>query len=258
MAEKTANVPATIDSAAAEYLKKFEPALKDYAIRQYSQPAFLKSAMLAIVDSPALAQVLATDAGKKSLFNALRYAATTGLSLNPQEGKAALIPRNGQVQYQIMKNGMVELALESGKVEFITADYVKSGDKFSLVKSVHGDSYEFRPALADRGEVIGYFAALKLKSGATHVKWFTAEEISAHRKKYSEKSQMPDIGYGVKTVMKALLRSVSISAELDTAIGADDFMETSFRVEPGTSADDAVAALKQGKDDPEPDQGSLL
>lgn len=256
MAEKNAVIP--VDKLAGEYLQSFGKSLSDYAVRPYNETSFLKSAMLAIVDNSNLSECLKTDGGKRSLFNALRYAATTGLSLNPQEGKSALIPYGGKVQYQIMKNGMVELALESGKVEFITADYVKENDKFSLVKSVSGDSYEFIPALKDRGKIIGYYAAMKLKDGMTHVKWFTTEEIEDHKKKYSPSTKMPEEGYGIKTALKAMLRSVSISSALDNAIGADDFFEVSFHETPGVSADETMDKLKGKQPEAEADKGGSL
>ena len=80
-----AQLPATTDSLAGDFLKSFGKSLKDYAVRDYNQTSFLKSAMIAIADSKDLSECLNTDAGKRSLFSALRYAATTGLSLNPQE-----------------------------------------------------------------------------------------------------------------------------------------------------------------------------
>jgi len=242
MAEK--NLPVTIDQQAGQFLQAFGKSLDGYAMRKYDQTAFLKSAMLAISDNHTLAECLKTDAGKKSLFAALRYAATTGLSLNPQEGKAALIGYKNKagemiINYQVMKNGMLDLALESGKVEFITADYVKANDKFDLTKTAEGDNYSFSPALKNRGEIIGFYAALKLKSGPTYVKWLTVEEVENFRDRYSAMYKFnPDSspwkksfdGMGVKTVMKALLRSVRSSDDLDTAIASDDFFEADFKV----------------------------
>jgi phage RecT family recombinase len=238
------NLPATIDQIAGKFLQETSKTLSGYAIRKYDQTAFLKSAMLAISDNKSLADCLQTVEGKKSLIHALKYASTTGLSLNPQEGRAALIAYGGKIQFQIMKNGLIDLALESGKVEFITADYVKENDKFKLIKTINGDSYEFEPALKDRGAILGYFAAIKLVSGMTHVKWFTSEEVLSHRKKYSSNSQMPEMGYGIKTVMKALLRSISISRELDAAVSGDDFFEISTESDHGVSADDTLEKLK--------------
>jgi len=253
----TPTTAVSTDSLAGGFLKKFEKSLGDYAIRKYDRTAFLKSAMIAIADNTTLSECLKTEAGQRSLYNAMRYAATTGLSLNPQEGKAALIAYSGKIQYQVMKNGMVDLALESGKVEFITADYVRENDEFKITKSIDGDKYIFSPALKDRGNVLGFYAAMKMVSGATHVKWYTLEEVKAHREKYSKSSQMPEIGYGVKTVMKAMLRSVSISEALERVIRQDDAIEAEFTVH-GATADTAAAALDKPKPEVKPEGGGLL
>jgi len=244
------------NNEASAFLKTFGKSLHDYAIRDYSQTAFLKSAMIAIVNNPELSKAMSTEQGKESIFNALRYAATTGLSLNPQEGKSALIgyyskDKGYVISYQIMKNGMIDLALESGNVEFLTTEYVRENDEFKLKKSVHGDEYDFSPALKDRGAILGFFAALKLKTGATNVLWMTAEEIKEHRQKYSSKTQMPEIGYGQKTVMKALLRNISISPDLDNAIGADDFFEAEFTVENKPAGKSANEVLDKIQEEPE-------
>ncbi len=263
------------DVLAGEFLNKFSKSLRDYAIRKYDNQAFLKSAMIAIQDNATLAECVKTDAGRRSLFNAMRYAATTGLSLNPQEGKAALIGYKNKagemvLNYQVMKNGLVELALASGKVEFITADLVRENDVFKIRKTAAGDDYTFEPALKDRGEVIGFIAAMKLKGAATYVKWMTIQEVCEFRDKYSSMYRnKPDAspwthsfnGMGVKTVMKALLRSVSISPDVDAAVKGDDAIEAEFRVHDGpASADDAAKALDKPKPTvkAEGDQGSLL
>jgi len=221
-------------------------------VRKYDQTAFLKSAMLAIESNPDLKKCITTDIGKASFIQSLRFASTTGLSLNPQEGKSALVPRSTKsgatiVTYQVMKNGMIDLALESGKVEFIEADYVKKNDHFTGIrKTMDGVNYEFSPALKERGDLLGFFAVMKMKSGATHGKWFTLDEITAHRKQYSEKSYMPEIGYGLKTTVKALLRSVSISAEVDAIVKTDD----AWTIEPeqrGVTSTETAEKLKTEK-----------
>ena len=233
-------------------IKDYAPALLEYAVRKYDQTAFLKSAMLAIESNPDLKKCITTDIGKASFIQSLRFASTTGLSLNPQEGKSALVPRSTKsgatiVTYQVMKNGMIDLALESGKVEFIEADYVKKNDHFTGIrKTMDGVNYEFSPALKERGDLLGFFAVMKMKSGATHGKWFTLDEITAHRKQYSEKSYMPEIGYGLKTTVKALLRSVSISAEIDALVKSDD----AWTIEPeqrGVTATETAEKLKTEK-----------
>lgn len=245
------------DNQAAEFLKKFGKSLHEYAMRDYNQSAFLKSAMIAIADNPDIAKALTTDAGKLSVFNALRYAATSGLSLNPQEGKACLIPYGGKIQYQIMKNGMIDLALESGKVEFIMADVIHENDIWKFPENPN-DNYVYQPARRNRGEIDGFFAAMKLKTGALLVKYMDVDEIADHRKRYSEKTRMPEIGYGLKTVIKALLRTTSLSVDMDNALATDDFFEADFTVH-GVSADAAAEKLKKPEKKIESDvQGDLL
>jgi len=241
-----------------QMLQDYSQSLKGYAVREYNQTAFLKSVMIAVADSEELQKTIQTEPGKRSFFNALRYASTTGLSLNPQEGKAALVAYGGKCSYQIMKNGMIELVQQTGKVEFIEADYVRENDQFRFSKKISGIDYEFTPALKDRGEVVGFFAVMKLRDGATHGKWFTVEEVEEHRKKFSSRSQMPPIGYGLKTVIKALLRSVSISTEFDTMIGSDDITEPDDTR--GTTADDVNEKLTAPKKAVEPREvsGELL
>jgi len=245
------------DNNVAEFLKKFGKGLKDYAIRDYNHDAFMKSAMIAIVDNPELAKAVTTEPGKLSLFNSLRYAATTGLSLNPQEGKACLIPYAGKIQYQVMKNGMVDLALESGKVEFIMSDVIHENDTWQFPQNPN-DNYIYQPARRNRGGIDGFFAAMKLKTGALLVKYIDIDQMRDHRKKYSSKSQMPEVGYGLKTVIKALLRTTSLSADIDNAIATDDFYEAEFTVH-GTTADKATEKIKQPDKKVEAEvQGDLL
>ena len=157
-------------------------------------------------------------------------AAGTGLSLNPSEGKSALVCFNKKIDnawhkiptYMIMKNGLIELALESGKVSFITAETVREHDDFSIAKTMEGDKYEFRPHRKARGYIDGFFSAVKMNDGITHCKYMTLEEVNEHRKSFSDKSSMPEEGYGQKTVLKKLLNNLHISQEISNAIGAEN------------------------------------
>lgn len=207
------------------YLTSIKGNLRAYAQGGFAEDEFIRSAMMAISESNELRDCLKSDAGKMSLYKSLKYGASTGLSLNPHSGHAALIPYSGKVQYQVMKNGMIELALQSGKVEFITSDTVRENDEWEIEKTPAGDKYKFKPARKSRGAIDGVFAACVMKDGTSHVKYMDADQIAEHRKKYSSRTQMPEEGYALKTVMKSLLRGLAISADLDRAVGADDANE---------------------------------
>lgn len=260
-----------IEKQAGDFLKSLQGTLSTYAVRSYGEERFIKTAMIALVMNKDLQECLTTNEGKASMVNALRMAAGTGLSLNPQEGKAALIAYSAKVnnrwvktaQYQVMKNGMVELALDSGKVKFITSETVRAADKFTLRKTMSGDEYDFEPARKNRGEPDGFFAAVGMLDGTTHCRYMTIEEVQEHRDKYA-KGLLDDkgnpkqghtwnksfLGMAEKTVLKRLLRNVHISVEVDQVIGADGWEpEPSQSYEPppkGASASDLTESLKAG------------
>ena len=224
------NAIAIRDQEIQGYLSEVAGSLANYHAGD-GMNGFLRSAMLMISESEELKKCLTNEAGKKSLYHAMKYAAGTGLSLNPQEGRAALIAYGGKVQYQVMKNGLIDLAMQSGKVRHITSDTVRENDGFDITKGVSGDSYTFSPARKNRGGIDGFFAAIVMTDGSCHIKYMTKEECEAHRDSYSSlyknKPQASPWsksfeGMSLKTVMKALFRNLSISPEMDNAVGSDD------------------------------------
>jgi len=193
-------------------------------------PALIKTAALCVLENPDLRACLTTDAGKISLMRALQRAASTGLSLNPQEGKAALVPINGKVEYWPMKNGIIDLAHETGKVDFIHAETVYAKDVLTIKKTSRGDEYEFSPALSARGEPVAYFAALVMAgSYRCVIKYMDKSQIEAHKQKYAKglssgKSAWNTNfnGMAEKTVLKALLKSVYLGPKVQKAVELDD------------------------------------
>jgi recombination protein RecT len=225
-------------------LQEWTPRLEGYKLRKYDSNAFVRSAFLAIQTNENIVKAMQTKNGQASLYNAMCYAAATGLSLNPQEGKAALIAYGDKVDYQIMSNGLKEIALSAGKIIQVVSDVVKSKDDFKILKTSDGDKYQWSPALADRGEAIGYFCAIRLKSGINHVEYMTKHEVEEHRDKYAKRSAYDSSGkprYGsawwtsfdgmaLKTVVKQILRRVSVGVEsenfvLDSVIKNDNRQE---------------------------------
>lgn len=244
------------DNAVSAYLQQVSPTLGKYA-RDIDTNSFIGSAMLLISEKPELQQCLQNNQGKRSLLHALKFGASTGLSLNPQEGKAAIIAYGGKVQYQVMKNGLMELAERSGKVKYITADTVRAGDDWSIYKTMAGDEYRFSPARKDRGEIDGFFAAIVLTDGTCHVKYMTREEVEAHRDAYSamyraKPSASPWSssfeGMGQKTVIKALFRNLSVSDDIDRVTESDETYDFSAPAEL-TQAEEVKQALEAPKEE---------
>ena len=263
-----ANDLQTIEQNANAFLKGLESTLPAYAVRNYKAETFIRSAMMAIVASPDLQECLITPEGKMSVVNALRMAAGTGLSLNPQEGKACMVAYSKKVgqnwiktaSYQVMKNGLIELSLESDKVDYITAETIRENDVFKIMKTPQGDSYTFSPDRKDRGEIDGFMAVLKLKDGRTITQYMTRAETEEHRDKYAKNPREKDgelkpghawvksfEGMGQKTILKKLLKSTHISREVDHAVGSDGWepgIKDVTPVQKGISAGDLNLALE--------------
>jgi len=242
------------------FQETYQKNLEQYALNKYKKNEFWASFKLAVMENHDLQRALKTDAGKISLASAMRFAISTGLSLNPQEGKAALITYGDVIQYQVMKNGIIELAMQSGKVEFVTADIARANDEFRISKTNNGDDYTFNPARKNRGDVDGYYAAMKMKDGVTHVMYMEKSEVENHRNKFSaffkskpEKSPWTKSfdGMALKTVLKRLFRNIVISKELTVAISGDDENEDipERDITPGVSTQELSDKLP---DKPEP------
>ena len=175
---------------------------------------------------------LSTQQGQLSLKRAIDRAAVMGLSMNPQEGKAALVAINGKVEYWPMKNGLVEIAHESGKVEFIASETVYSGDQFALTKTAKGDDYQWIPAIKNRGEPSGFFSVLVLTSGRSVVKWMTLEQMQAWKTKYGKGLNNPKSawntnfnGMAEKTMLKRVTTGVYLGKRMETALELDEEIE---------------------------------
>jgi len=247
-------------------IKEWAPSLKDFALTDFDQQRFFKTAILAISETPELMECMQTTAGRMSLYSAMKLAFSTGLSLNPQEGKAAIIAYKGKARYQIMKEGAIDILMDSGDIKSVIVDIVYANDMFSIEKSNKGDVYHFAPMRKDRGEVDGYFCAITDKNNFYHVKYMTQEECFKIRDTYStgynfakDKSKTgwgksPE-GYSKKTVIKAAIRDLHISPKSKALFSSEDadFNEPEIKdITPekpsGSTADDVAGKLEKKRE----------
>ncbi|MCK5601122.1 recombinase RecT [Candidatus Pacearchaeota archaeon] len=254
----------TKPNAIQQYVRDHEKTILAFAVRKYDENEFLNSIQLVISQSEILQKTMLTPKGKASMHHALKLAAHTGLSLNPQMGEAALAVFKGEITYMTMKNGLIKLAMESGNVDFLTSDTIRENDKFSQSKTMAGDDYTFKPASTNRGKIIGFFAGMRMQDGSSHTKYLTYEEAMEHGQKYSfsfnEKNkpwQKSPEGMGLKTVIKALFRNQYISDVVKTAVGVDDYQEAinvgSARIEDlkGSTPEEINERLKEDESESE-------
>ena len=249
MSQKQQNNSRAIVCTPVDYLSKRRNEIEKFCSSRTSVNVIMRSALLAFDESDRLRQALETRTGQNSVYHAMLRAASTGLSLNPLEGKACLVPyyrKEGKnwitvVNYQIMKNGLIHLALRSGQIDHISADVVRENDEFKIRKTAAGDEFEFSPALTGRGKAVGCYASVKFKNGESKICYMSWEEIDEHRERYSQSyqndlkddkkespwSKSPE-SMGLKTVLKRLFNNTFISDEVTKAVTSDDKAEANI------------------------------
>src|SRR5574337_311948 len=137
--------------------------------KQFDAERMLKLALGALRTTPKLAQ-----ASNASLLGAVLTCAQLGLEPNTPLGHAYLLPfdkrekRGGewvtvetQVQIIIGYKGMLDLARRSGQIVSISAHEVCQNDEFSFAYGLE-EELVHRPAMTQRGHVIGFYAVAKL------------------------------------------------------------------------------------------------
>src|SRR5690606_9418749 len=111
-----------------------------------------------------------------SVQNALRNAAAIGVSLNPANKHAYLIPRKSQngmaICMDISYMGLLHLAMSTGSIEFGQAKLVYKNDHYEnngIDKAPTHKSNTF----GDRGELVGAYCVVRTSTGA-----YLTEEMS--------------------------------------------------------------------------------
>lgn len=177
---------------------------------------------------------LLQKADTNSIVLAAAQAAALDLPINPNLGYAAIIPFNDTknrrclAQFQIMRDGWVELALRTGQVVSLVNEPVYEGELVS--RNRFRDEYVFDETQRKSNKVVGYMAYIKLVNGFEKTVYMTADEAKAHGLKYSKTFKK---GYGLwkddfesmalKTVLKRLIKkNCPKSIEMQRAIVADN------------------------------------
>lgn len=168
-----------------------------------------------------------------SIVYAAIAATSLGLPLNQNLGYAALVPYNDKksgkklCQFQIMRDGWVELCHRTGQVVTIANEPVCEGEL--VHKNKFTGEYLFDEDAKKSDKIIGYMAYIRLVNGYQKTVYWTVDEVNAHAQTYSKSLQQ---GYGLwkdnynamalKTVLKNLIKKyMPKSVDLQTAITKD-------------------------------------
>lgn len=154
---------------------KLTDTLKWQTEKVYVRQIFERSPQLceALINSPV------------SLMAALQAAAALGLTLDPSQGLAYLVPqspRTGAPKEVILKvsyRGMEQAVLASGSVTAITTELVHENDTFDYGVGIDGPFLGFKMARGDRGALQGGFCLARYANGERHVEWMPVEDMLA-------------------------------------------------------------------------------
>lgn len=187
------------------------------------------------------------------------------LGIEPDGRRAHLIPYGTECQLIIDYKGLAELARRSGEVRVIHADIVCENDEFVHGVNNSGPYIDHKPALSDRGAVIGAYSLVVLKDGTVEHEYMTTDEIEAVRKRSMAGQKGPWVTdwpeMAKKTVFRRHAKWLPLSAEFRDAVerDADQARDITSEVTSktlGTSQAEALAARMTAPPDDDDDGDS--
>lgn len=98
---------------------------------------------------------------RQSVVDAVTNIAAIGISLNPAEKQAYLVPRDGRICLDISYMGLMHLAMQSGSIKWAQCVVVHSGDQFVLHGIDKQPSHTFDPFAKERGDIVGVYCVVK-------------------------------------------------------------------------------------------------
>lgn len=213
----------------------------------------LKKALPAHVPAERMNRVIMTavrnnpellDADERTLLGAAFRAAHLGLEPGLL-GHCFFVAYNRQVTLQIGYRGYIELLWRTGKIAKIEAREIYENDEFD---AEHG-SNEFlkhKKAWRNRGEIIGFYAYIKMTSGAQYFEVMSVEEVNEirdnysadykNKKKYGKEHQSiwhkHYAAMGKKTVLHRIKNTLPLSIEEMRQFEADNAVIKDVDAEP--------------------------
>lgn len=161
---------------------------------------------------------LLQKADVNSIILAAARSAALDLPIDPNLGQAAIIPFNDRktgkciAQFQLQRDGFVELCLRTGQFEWIVNEPVFDGEL--VEKNRFTNTYVFdETKRKPNAKIIGFMAAFKLTNGYTKTVYWTVDECKEHGKRYSKTFGLQSGLWSqnfqamcLKTVLKHLLK----------------------------------------------------
>lgn len=121
----------------------------------------------------------------QSVHLAMINVASTGLTLNPANGYAYLVPRDGAIVLDISYKGLIKIATDTGSIEWARADVVYESDTFIYKGPAVVPEHTADPFKKDRGDIVGVYCIAKTKDSDVLTEVMDRQELEKIRGKSS-------------------------------------------------------------------------
>lgn len=208
-----------------DMVEQMMPEIKRALPSTITAERFTRIVYTALSNNPTLAKC-----DKNSFLGAMISSAQLGLEVNTSLGEAYLLPyydnRKGVYNCQFQKGlyGVIKLCRNEGIT--VDAKVVYSNDEFELEFGLN-PVLKHKPALKDRGSVVGYYAVWKSKDGAFGFEFMNPEDCEKHGRRYSKSYDKGPWSTNfdsmcLKTVILKALKYAPKSAELKEKLDIDN------------------------------------
>ena len=167
--------------------------------------------------TPKLAQCTAT-----SLIGSLLASSALGLEVDTPLGEAYLVPYGTDAQLIVGYQGIVKLYRQHPMAGTISSGWVGSNDHFDYAYGTN-PYLNHKPAGADRGDPVAFWASYTLKDGTVDFVVLTPTEVAELRGKV-KKGDIADPQHWMarKTALKQVLKLAPKSTQLAAALIIDE------------------------------------
>lgn len=191
----------------------------------------------------------------QSFLGAMMQAAQLGVEPNTPLGQAYLIPYGNVCQFQLGYKGLMDLAYRSGEVSSIQAHEVHENDVFEYEYGLD-PKLKHVPAQKDRGNVIMYYAVLKLKNGGIGFEVMSREDVEKFAMKKSKAYrngpwQTDFDEMAKKTVLKKVLKYAPLKTEFARAVATDETVKSTLSDHMADEPNEMYTTIDNESDKPE-------
>lgn len=147
----------------------------------------------------------------QSVKLAMINVAATGLTLNPANAYAYLVPRDGAIVLDISYKGLIKIATDTGAVMWARADIVYAEDDFAYKGPAEKPEHSGNP-FGDRGEIVGAYCIAKTKDGDILTEVMSKAELDKVRDKsmaWAKKKAGPWKDWPGEMIKKTVIKRAS-------------------------------------------------